>query len=84
MGASPETLGPSNVKHHSEAGARKWEDTRRDPLGPISAWDWLAVTRLARALGTRIRRAAVGKFGTRPVLPGAQRLAALGRTLALY
>src|SRR5262249_36885212 len=24
------TLGPSNVKHRSEAGARKWEDTRRD------------------------------------------------------
>jgi hypothetical protein len=72
-GLSQRGLVHSHTNHNSEARARKWSDTIGN-LGAVDAWDWKAVTSASRRLNARIRRHAVSKVGSRPVLEGAFRL----------
>ena len=76
-------LGPSSIAVNSEARARLWEDTLGGRLGSPLAWDWRVVASTMRRLQYQIgKRLAVGKHGSRPVLPGADVARNSGITLA--
>lgn len=65
-------LAPSNLAVNSEARARRWTDTSSDRFGPVEAWCWPAVARAMRQLQYHLaRRLAVGRHGSRPLLPAA-------------
>lgn len=73
----------SRIAHNSEARARAWESTDADRSGPVDAWDWKALDRLAGRLVYHVRRRlAADKHGSSPVLPGAQARRASGFELA--
>jgi hypothetical protein len=72
---------PSHTNHNSEARARVWEQTYRD-LGPVRAWNWTEVLRTSRRLNRHIRRIAVGKSGSRVILPEAAARVAGGARLS--
>ena len=58
----------SHANHNSEKRASAWA-TSVDRLGDPAAWDWPAVTSASSKLNRAIRRMAVGKIRSHPVLP---------------
>ena len=73
----------SRLAYNSEARARAWEETSAVRFGPVEAWDWVAVGRLAGRLTYHVRRRlAVGKHGSRSILPAAQAARESGLQLA--
>jgi len=78
-GVSDGGLFVSHTNHNSEARALKWEDTYGD-LGPAREWNWTEVIRASRRLNSKIRKLAVRKIGSRPVLPAADALLRSGVT----
>ncbi|SEM05979.1 hypothetical protein [Rhodococcus maanshanensis] len=65
-----EELRWSHTNHNSAKRAAAWAETLPE-LGDPAAWDWAAVTRASSRLNRAIRRMAVDKIGSRPVLPHA-------------
>ena len=70
-GVGPDGIVLSHTNHNSEKRALKWESTYINALGPASAWNWGKVESTSRRLNTFIRKAAVAKEGSHPVLPAA-------------
>lgn len=64
----------SHTNHNSEKRTLHWADVYRSKLGDPKDWDWSVVQSQSGRLNRRIRKAAVSKIGSRPVLPYAQRL----------
>ena len=67
----------SHFNHNSHVRARAWQATYPD-LGDVEDWDWKAVASLSSAINRAVRKLAVGKIGSRPVLPQAQAAIAAG------
>jgi hypothetical protein len=76
------SIRPSHTGHNSQARAHGWEATYLDRLGPVDAWDWLEVVRTSSRLNRFIRGLAMGKSGSRPILPMAATAVAQGAVLA--
>jgi hypothetical protein len=62
----------SHTNHNTEKRAWAWSATLQR-LGDPAEWNWAAVTSASGRLNRAIRRMAVGKIGSRPVLPHAAR-----------
>ncbi|WP_181774115.1 hypothetical protein [Amycolatopsis pittospori] len=62
----------SHTNHNSEKRAVAWAATLQR-LGDPAEWDWAAVTSASGRLNRAIRRMAVRKIGSHPVLPHAAR-----------
>ncbi|GAB3960112.1 hypothetical protein [Micromonospora vulcania] len=60
----------THTNHNSEKRALTWAPTLPE-LGDPAAWDWPAVTSASSKLNRAIRRMAVNKIGSHPVLPHA-------------
>ncbi|MEV8515447.1 hypothetical protein [Dactylosporangium sp. NPDC051484] len=73
-----EELRWSHTNHNTQKRALAWAATLRR-LGHPSAWNWAAVTSASSRLNRVIRRMAVGKVGSHPVLPHAARFMADAR-----
>lgn len=72
-GVSERGIHYSHTNHISENRAKKVKATYADELGSVDAWDWEKLSQVSRRLRYHIRnRLAVGKHGSRPVLPSAQ------------
>lgn len=69
-------LQASHTNHNSETRAKNWRDTISD-MGEPEDWDWAEVTSFSRRLNTFIRKLAVDKIGSRPILPGANQLSGI-------
>ncbi|SNT54369.1 hypothetical protein SAMN05421812_10948 [Asanoa hainanensis] len=65
----------SHTNHNTEKRATSWARTV-DHLGDPAAWDWPAVTSASGELNRAIRRMAVDKISSHPVLPQAARVIA--------
>ena len=74
---------PSQTGHNSAARSHAWESTAGGRLGPVDAWDWREVERISARLNRKIRSLAVGKDGSRVILPAASAAVSLGASLAL-
>lgn len=70
-----EELRWSHTNHNTEKRALAWVTTLQR-LGDPSAWDWAAITSASSRLNRVIRRMAVSKIGSHPVLPHAARFIA--------
>ncbi len=81
-GVSPTGIVLSHSNHNSEARARAWEPTDRGKMGSVAAWNWQEVTRASSRLNRHIRKTALAKVGSRPVLPQAAALLASGTVVA--
>ncbi|MBB5204987.1 hypothetical protein HNQ51_002306 [Inhella inkyongensis] len=66
-GIGPKGLVASHTNHNSVARALSWESTYPE-LGPVSTWNWSAVQAASNKLNRFIRKLAVYKDGSRPVL----------------
>lgn len=64
-------IAASHTSHNSEKRARAWEATAAADLGPVDAWHWREVVRISRAINRHISKHALGKHGSRPILPAA-------------
>jgi hypothetical protein len=73
-GESPGGLVPSHTNHNSETRAKNWEAQYLAKLGPASKWNWAEIERTSRRLNGFIRKIAVAKDGSRPILPEAAKL----------
>lgn len=72
-GLGPRGVVSSHTNHNSEARARAWQRTCPD-MGQTNSWDWPQITSVSSAFNRYIRsKLAVGKLGSRPVLPAAQK-----------
>ncbi|BCJ58801.1 hypothetical protein C1I93_07810 [Micromonospora endophytica] len=60
----------SHTNHNTEKRAAAWASTLHR-LGDPAAWDWTAVTSASGKLNRAIRKLAIDKIGSHPVLPGA-------------
>lgn len=67
---SPTQPGLARIAHNTAKRAAAWEATYPE-FGPASAWDFPAITRVSRRLGTAIRALAVPNEAHYPVLPHA-------------
>jgi hypothetical protein len=67
-GTGPHGLVSSNSNHFTAAGARQWVHTH-STLEPVEAWNWAEVASVSSALNRFIRKLAVFKIASRPVLP---------------
>ena len=65
----------SHTNHNTEKRASAWSATL-SRLGDPADWDWAAVTSASGRLNRAIRRMAVSKIGSHPVLPHAARFIA--------
>ena len=65
----------SHTNHNTQKRASAWSATLQR-LGDPAEWNWAAVTRASGRLNRAIRRMAVSKIGSRPVLPHAARFIA--------
>ena len=74
-------LTPSHANHNSPARAEKWSPLYSDLGGP-DEWDWAGVARVSGRLVRFIRKQAVTKHGSRPVLLGADHAVRAGVNLA--
>jgi hypothetical protein len=63
----------THTNHNSEKRATTWAQTMPE-VGDPADWDWKAVTSASGKLNRAIRRMAVGKIGSHPVLEAAARL----------
>jgi hypothetical protein len=75
-------LTASHTNHNSETRANAWSSTTGIHDDP-AAWDWAAVARMSGRLCRYIRKRAVAKSWSRPVLPGANAAVLEGRTTLL-
>lgn len=67
-GESEKGLVHSYTNHNTMTRAMNWSDTYQEQLGHPLAWNWDEVTRTSRKLINYVRRNAVKKHGSRPVL----------------
>ena len=75
---SKDELQWSHTTHNTEKRALAWTATLPE-LGDPAAWNWPAVTSASNRLNRIIRRTAVGKIGSHPVMPhAAQHIADTG------
>ncbi|CAM3297007.1 hypothetical protein KIPE111705_00440 [Kibdelosporangium persicum] len=65
----------SHTNHNTEKRARAWSGTL-SRLGDPAEWDWRAITSASGRLNRAVRRMAVSKIGSHPVLPHAARFIA--------
>jgi hypothetical protein len=65
----------SHTNHNTEKRASKWAGASPE-LGDPALWNWAAVTSASGMLNRVIRRMAVSKIGSHPVLPQAGQLIA--------
>jgi hypothetical protein len=65
----------SHTNHNTEKRAAAWAPINPQ-IGDPASWDWKAVTSASSMLNRAIRRMAVDKIGSHPVLPDAARLIA--------
>ena len=70
-GISPTGLVHSHTNHNSEKRALAWETTYKSTLGSVSYWSWPVIESTSRRINSFIRKVAVAKNGSRPVLPQA-------------
>jgi hypothetical protein len=63
----------SHTNHNTEKRALRWADTTAE-LEEVARWDWAAVTSASAKLNRAVRRMAVSKISSRPVLPHAAQL----------
>ena len=70
-------LSNSHTNHNSETRARNWAAAGPE-LGDPSLWMWSHIESFSRKLIRFIRSKAVGKIGSRVVLPGAEALVRAG------
>jgi hypothetical protein len=75
-------LTASHTNHNSETRASSWSSTIGG-LDEPGAWDWSAVARVSGRLCRYIRKRAVTKSWSRPVLPEANAAVLEGRTTLL-
>ena len=71
-------LKASHTNHNTEARARRWEPTYADEPDRVDDWDWQAVARTSSRLNRFIRKTALSKFESRPILPAAHAACAEG------
>lgn len=64
----------SHTNHNSEKRALHWAGAYQKALGHPGDWDWSIVRSQSGMLNRHIRKLAVSKIGSRPVLANAQRL----------
>ena len=77
-GTSPRGVVASHTNHNSEKRAQAWAPMYLDELGPASAWDWRVVESTSRRINAFVRKLAVDKRGSRPILPAAAAAMAAG------
>lgn len=70
-GVGPHGLVNSHSNHFTAARARYWEPVDGGKRGAVESWDWRKTTRVSSALNRFIRKLALYKLGSRPVLPNA-------------
>jgi hypothetical protein len=75
---SNQQLAWSHTNHNTEKRASAWARTVQR-LGDPAEWDWAAVTSASGRLNRVIRRMAVSKIGSHPVLPQAAQVIAQAR-----
>ena len=63
----------SHTNHNSEKRAVKWQKTYPE-MGKAEEWNWQEVNKVSRQLNSHIRKRAVSKIGTRPVLENANNI----------
>jgi hypothetical protein len=76
------TLTSSHTNHNSEVRAQTWSHTYRDDPSP-DEWNWAGVKRVSGKLVRFIRKLAVDKLGSRPILPAAHAARCDGRVVHL-
>ncbi|MEV0029674.1 hypothetical protein [Nocardia sp. NPDC050793] len=69
---SAQELRLTHTNHNTAKRAAAWAATV-PYLGEPAAWDWPTVTKASNKLNRRIRQMSVGKIGSHPVLPHAQK-----------
>jgi hypothetical protein len=69
----------SDASCNSEKRAFKWEVVARDRLGPVSAWDWKAVSSISNKIYRFIRKTGADKVEGKPILPAAHKLVSEGK-----
>jgi hypothetical protein len=69
-GIHKDRLHSSHTNHNSEKRAIAWANTIHD-LGPPEKWNWGEVTRISSRINRFIRKIAIEKQGSRPILPAA-------------
>jgi hypothetical protein len=67
------TIDCSRIACNTEARAKIWESTNPE-LGAVSSWNWSAVSKLYRLVGSKIKSNSELKVGTRFLMPKANRL----------
>ena len=70
-------LRPSHTNHNSKKRAERWAPTYPEQPS-VGGWDFATVNRESGRINRFIRKLAVGKVGSRVVLPGAQALFVAG------
>ena len=70
----------SHTNHFSPKGASGWAEVDTAGKQSPTSWDWSEVQNASRRLNSFIRRHAVEKIGSRPILPIAQELRTKGLT----
>lgn len=79
-GVGPKGLVHSHTNHNSEKRARAWAPAAPH-LAPVEAWNWKEVAGISNRFNAHIRRLAVSKIGSRPVLPAASKVLQTARSL---
>jgi hypothetical protein len=69
----------SDAGCNSEKRALKWEAVARERLGPVSVWDWKAVSSISNKIYRFIRKIAADKVEGKPILPAAHKLVSEGK-----
>jgi hypothetical protein len=73
----------SHTNHNSKKRAEAWAPTSDNPAGPAE-WDFERITSFSSRLNRQIKKRAVGKLGSRPVLPGAMKVWQSGLPLSPF
>jgi hypothetical protein len=81
--ATADGVNNSHTNHNSRTRAESWAPTCPD-LGDPSAWDFDRISSFSARLNRQIRKSAVGKIGSRAVLPGAMKVWQSGQALGPY
>jgi hypothetical protein len=77
--AKESSLSSCHTNHNSATRAANWEPTVGDRLGAAARWDFSATTRMSSRLNRFIKKLAVAKRGSRPILPQAQAALVAGK-----
>lgn len=72
------TLKNSHTNHNSETRATTWAPTYADEQDRVDDWNWSEVERISGRFNRQIRKLAVSKHGSRPVLRQAHELVQRG------